>query len=70
MKFTNARKIETVGYSPEVLSAVKLLYSLKKDVKAKNFILIGYEIEGEYHQLIFRKTKRIKVKKKIKSSKK
>ena len=43
---------------------------LKKDVKAKNFILIGYEIEGEYHQLIFRKTKRIKVKKKIKSSKK
>lgn len=55
-------KCMTVCNSKEVMTCVKLLYALYKDVDAKAFIRYGYEVEGEKFELIFQaiKTETIK----------
>lgn len=50
-------KLLLVSQMPEVANAVKILYGLFKDTKAKSFIRYGYEIEGKSFELIFQEVK-------------
>ena len=51
------KKCLLVSEMPEIQIAVKLLYSLFKDTKAKSFTRFGYEIEGKSFELIFQEVK-------------
>lgn len=49
------KRLVAVANTPEILSAVRLLYAVKEDIGAKNFVMMDYIIKNEHHQLIFRK---------------
>lgn len=61
-KLTNSEKIAIVSQSPEIISATKLLVALMINIKAKNFVRIGYEFSPdgktkESFELILQKVK-------------
>ena len=45
-KLTKKQKIGIISSTPEMLSAIKLISALMDDIKAKRFVIMGYEGEG------------------------